>query len=51
MAELYTTRLGGSHFYTYSLGFLYAFICLSFILVAVNFSRRQQGYAVNVFSL
>ena len=33
--------LGGSHFYTYNSRFLCAFICLSFILMAVDFSRTQ----------
>ena len=49
MAELYITRLGDFHFYTYYSGFLYAFICLSFILMAVDIRRRQQGYAVHMF--
>ena len=31
--------LGGSHFYTCNLGFPCAFICLSFMLMAVDFSR------------
>ena len=31
--------------------FLDAFICLSFILMAVDFSRTHQGYAVHVFIL
>ena len=34
MAERYTTRLGGLHFYTYDSGFPYAFICVPFILMA-----------------
>ena len=33
--------LGGSHFYTYNSGFPCAFICLSFMLMAVDFSRTQ----------
>ena len=44
-------RLGGSHFYTYNSGFPYAFICLSFMLMAVDFSRTQKGYSVHVFNL
>ena len=32
---------GGSHFYTYNLGFPCAFSCLSFMLMAVDFSRTQ----------
>ena len=102
MAELYTTRLGGSHFYssrsllfeghaslkcmysgltplstvfqsyhdgawllhgaqcghvvptdfyTYNSGFPCAFICLSFMLMAVDFSCTQKGYLIHVFSL
>ena len=43
--------LGGSHFYTCNLGFLCTFICLSFMLMAVDFSRTLQGYSVHVFSL
>ena len=37
--------LGGSHFYTYNSGFPCAFICLSFMLMAVDFSRTQKGYS------
>ena len=33
--------LGGSHFYTYNSGFPCAFICLSFMLMAMDFSRTQ----------
>ena len=33
--------LGGSHFYTYNSGFPCAFSCLSFMLMAVDFSRIQ----------
>ena len=44
-------RLGGSHFYKYNLRFPYAFICLSFMLMAVDFSRTQKGYSVHVFNL
>ena len=33
--------LGGSHFYTYNSGFPCAFICLSFMLKAVDFSRTK----------
>ena len=43
--------LGSSHFYTYNLGFPCAFICFSFMLMAVDFSRTQKGYSVHVFSL
>ena len=43
--------LGGSHFYTYNSGFLCAFMCLPFMLMAVDFSRTQSGYSVHVFSL
>ena len=43
--------LGGSHFYTYNSGFPCVFICLSFMLMAVDFSRSQKGYSVHVFSL
>ena len=35
-------RLGGSHFYAYNSGFSCAFICLSFMLMAVDFSRTQK---------
>ena len=38
--------LGDSHFYTYNSGFPCAFICLSFMLMAVDFS-----YSVQVFIL
>ena len=41
-------RFVGSHFYTYNSGFLCALICLSFILMAVDFSRSQKGYSVHV---
>ena len=44
-------RLGASHFYTYNSGFPCAFICLSFMLMAVDFSRTQKGYSVHVFNL
>ena len=44
-------RLGGSHFYTYNSGFPCAFICLSFMLLAVDFSRTQKCYSVHVFNL
>ena len=44
-------ELGGSHLYTYNSGFPCVFICLSFILMAVDFSRTQKGYSVHVFSL
>ena len=44
-------RLDGSHFYTYNSGFPCAFICLSFMLMAVDFSRTQKGYSVHVFNL
>ena len=44
-------RLGGSHFYTYNSGFPCAFICFSFVLMAVDFSRTQKGYSVHVFNL
>ena len=43
--------LDGSHFCTYNSGFPCAFICLSFTLMAVDFSRTQQGYSVHMFSL
>ena len=33
--------LGGSHFNTYNSGFFCAFICLSFMLMAVDFRRTQ----------
>ena len=35
-------RLGGFLFYTYNSGFACAFICLSFMLMAVDFSRTQR---------
>ena len=41
----------GSHFYSYNSGFPCAFICLSFMLMAVDLSRIQQGYSVHVFNL
>ena len=31
---------GGSHFYTYYSGFPCALICLSFMLMALDFSRK-----------
>ena len=43
-------RLGDSHFYTYNTynsEFPCAFICLSFMLMAVDFSRTQKGYSVD----
>ena len=43
--------LSGSHFYTYNSGLTCAVICLSFMLIAVDFSRTQYGYSVHVFSL
>ena len=43
--------VGGSHFYTCNSGFPCAFICLSFMLMAVDFSRTQKGYSVHVFNL
>ena len=46
-----SVRLGGSHFYAYISGLPCAFICLSFMLVAVNLSRTRKGYSVHVFSL
>ena len=46
-----TCRLGGSHFYTDNSRFPCAFICLSFMLTAVDFSRTQQGYLGHGFSL
>ena len=42
--------LGGSHFDIYNWGFPSAFICLSFMLMAADFSRTQYGYSVHVFS-
>ena len=39
------------NFYTYNSGFPCAFICLSFMLMAVDFSRTQKGYSVHVFNL
>ena len=44
-------RLGGSHFYTCNSGFPCAFICLSLMLMAVDFSPTQKGYSAHVFSL
>ena len=41
----------GFPFYTYNLGFLCAFICLSFMLMAVDFSRTQKSYSVHAISL
>ena len=35
----------------FPLGFPCAFICLSFILMAVDFNRTQYGYSVQVLSL
>ena len=46
-----SVRFGGSHFYTYNSGFPCAFICLSFMLMAVDFSRTQKGYSVHLFNL
>ena len=46
-----SVRLGGSQFYTYNSGFPFAFICLSSMLMAVDFSRRQKSYSVHVFNL
>ena len=43
--------LGGSHFYMYNSEFSCAFICISFMLMAVDFSRTQKGYSVHVFKL
>ena len=43
--------LGGSHFYTYNSGFSFSFMCLSFMLMAVDFSRTLKGYSVHVFNL
>ena len=40
-----------SHFCTYNSGFPCAFICLSFMLTVVDFSRTQTGYSVHVFNL
>ena len=44
-------RLGGSYFFTYNSGFPCSYICLSFMLMAVDFSRTQKGYSVHVFNL
>ena len=44
-------RLGGSHFYIYNSSFPCAFICLSFMLMAVDFSHTQKDYSVHVFNL
>ena len=45
-------RLGDSHLYIYIIrDFPCAFICLSFMLMAVDFSRTQKGYSVHVFNL
>ena len=38
-------------FSTYNSGFPCAFICLSFMLMAVDFSRTQKDYSVHVFNL
>ena len=38
-----SVRLGGSHFYTCNSGLPCSFICLSFMLMAVDFSCTQQG--------
>ena len=38
-------------FYKYNSGLPCAFICLSFILMAVDFSRTQKDYSVHVFNL
>ena len=43
--------LGGSHFYTCNSGFPCAFICLPFMLMAVDFSRTQKSDSVRVFNL
>ena len=44
-------RFGGSHFYTYNSASPCAFICLSFMLIAVDFSRTQKDYSIHVFNL
>ena len=44
-------RPGGSHLYTYNSGFPLTFICLSFMVMAVDFSRTQKSYSVHVFNL
>ena len=44
-------QLGGSHFCTYNSGFPCVFICLSFMLMALDFSRTQKGYSVHVYNL
>ena len=44
-------QLGGSHSYTNNSGFPCALICLSFMLMAVDFIRTQTGYSVHVFNL
>ena len=44
-------RLDGPQFYTYNSGFPCAFICRSFMLMAVDFSRTQKGYSVHVFNV
>ena len=44
-------RLGGSHFNAHNSELPCAFICLSFLLMAVDFSRTQKGYSVHVFNL
>ena len=44
MAELYTTRFGGSHFYRYDSGFPYAFICLSIILINISVINLPSCY-------
>ena len=43
--------LGGSHFYTYNSGFPCAFICLSFMLMSVDFSRTEKGYSIHLLYL
>ena len=43
-------ELGGP-IYTYNLAFPCAFVCLSFTLMAVDFSRTQMGYSHHLFSL
>ena len=40
-----------SFIYIYNSGFSCAFICLSFMLMAVDFSRTQKGYSVHVLNL
>ena len=43
--------LDASHFYTYNSEFSCSFICLSFMLMAVDFSRTQKDYSVHLFNL